>query len=49
MLLDSGADIKMRDNDGRTAVWFAAAEGMIDTLDALIARGADVDAAVTSL
>jgi len=45
MLLDSGADTEMRDNAGRTALWHATAFGCTAVIDALISRGADVDAA----
>ncbi len=41
-LLDKGADINVRDGDGRTPLIIAAAGNMVDVARVLLARGADV-------
>ncbi len=44
MLLDEGADITIRDDFGRTALYWAAVAGYIDTVETVLAMGADVNA-----
>ena len=46
MLLDNSADIEMRTDYGGTALWSAARNGHTDVLDALIARGANVNQSI---
>ena len=43
LLLDRGADINVKDNDGRTALITAASGGMTDVVRVLLQRGADMD------
>ena len=45
VLLDKGADINVKDSDGRTALIIAAAGGMLDVARVLLERGADMDLA----
>ena len=42
-LIAAGADINKEDNDGRTALWTAAAKGHTECLQELIAAGADIN------
>ena len=44
LLLDHGADVKARDNNGVTALHQAAWAGHVSTIELLVSRGADVDA-----
>lgn len=44
LLLDSGADTESRDNDGRTPLFRAAAQGHTEAVRMLLDRGAEVDA-----
>ena len=44
-LLDAGADVNARDQNGRTALFLAVTEGHYQTVTALLDHGADVDAA----
>ena len=43
-LLDKGADIDARSNDGSTALILAAQQGATSSAKVLLARGADVNA-----
>lgn len=43
LLIEAGAEIDARTEDGASAVFFAAAEGQIDVVDLLVAEGADVE------
>jgi ankyrin repeat protein len=43
VLLDKGADVNVKDSDGRTALIIAAAGGMLDVARVLLERGADMD------
>ncbi len=42
--LDNGADIKVKQKDGWTALMMAAIDGYTDTVKALLDKGADVNA-----
>ena len=44
VLLDKGADVNVKDSDGRTPLIIAAAGGMLDVARVLLQRGADMDA-----
>ena len=43
-LLDGGADVNAKRNDGLTALMTASQSGLVDFVQALIAKGADVNA-----
>ncbi len=43
-LLDAGADVNAKDNNGETALIQAASTGHTETVQALLDAGADVDA-----
>ena len=43
-LLDKGADVNAKQNDGLTALMTASPSGRVDFVQALIAKGADVNA-----
>jgi hypothetical protein len=43
-LLEQGADVKAKDNDGLTALMDAATAGQTDTVKTLLEQGADVNA-----
>lgn len=47
-LLPSGIDLNKQDNEGRTAIWFAALEGKNDIYDFLLAQGVNPDIRSTS-
>lgn len=44
LLLDYGADLDARTNDGRTALMMAVQDGLYGVVDALLRRGADLSA-----
>ena len=41
LLIDAGADVNVVDNDGRTAIWYAAAKGLLELVKVLLSNGAD--------
>ena len=43
-LLDHGAEVNAKDNDGKTALMLAAREGPLASVQALLAKGADISA-----
>ena len=43
-LIARGADVNIRDSDGRTALMYASLEGYLTVIDALLAKGANVNA-----
>ena len=43
-LIDKGADVKAKDNTGRTALTYAALRGNLDVVKFLIEKGLDVKA-----
>ena len=44
LLLDEGADVNTKDNDGQTAIMWASASGYTDIMKMLSGKGADVNA-----
>jgi hypothetical protein len=46
-LLEHGADVNTRNNDGCTALILAASSGEIEIVRALLSKGADVSARLT--
>jgi ankyrin repeat protein len=45
MLLDAGADVNGKDDNGRTALMAACEKGLIENVKILMERGGDVDLA----
>jgi len=44
LLLDAGADVNAKDAEDTTPLMRAAEEGTVETVEALLARGADINA-----
>jgi ankyrin repeat protein len=43
-LLDAGADVNLKNKQGRTALMLAASEGLVNNVRALVLGGADINA-----
>lgn len=43
LLVEAGADVNVKDDDGKTPLYFAAAGGQLDTVAYLLANGADTN------
>ena len=43
LLLDRGADVKAKVNDGATPLWWPATEGKVEVVKLLLEKGADAN------
>ena len=41
LLIDAGADVNVVNNDGETAIWWAAFNGLLEVVKVLLSKGAD--------